>query len=233
MKFKDYSWALEGVAALVLLIGFVTMLITGTENLSNIVVQVIGLGILFFTLIRIRPILASRNDKDYIIIMLLEILIDITAGIMMLGFSDFVLSDKFFTFSRLTGAVFYIRGICHFYTTAKRYELHDLISFVVHILFISFGFLFLALGKLEAKDIVYAIYALTILLIGYFSYRSYKGYGHFRIQKGNKLKMTDYLEKDKPKEKEDVLEDPKSIEDQINPKKIDEPEKERPSVDIN
>lgn len=228
MKLKAYRWALEGITALVLLVGTITMIIVGTEEISKLIVQVIGLGFLFFTLIRIRPIIASRNEKDYLIIMLIEILVSFVVGIMLLFFSDWVQENtKFFTFSQLTGIVFYIRGIVHFYTTSKRYELHDIFSFIVHILLLSFGFLFL-FNTLEVEKIVYILYVLSFLLVGYFGYRTYTGYNRYRIEKTNQLKMQDYMEK--KEEKSDTIEDPVSIDEQIQPKIIEEPEENRPEV---
>lgn len=230
MKINVYRWALEGLAALVLLVGTITMIITGVDEIQKFIVQVIGIGILFFTIIRIKPLIAARNEKDYLIIMLLEILVDLVVGSILLFGAEWVngrSGEKFFTFSQFTGIVFYIRGIVHFYTTSKRYELHDLFSFIVNILMISFGFLFL-FNTLELKTIVYILYVLSFILIGYFSYRTYNGYNRFRIEKTNRLKMQDYLEKE---EKDpETIEDPVSIEEEIHPKIIEEPEEERPEV---
>ena len=229
MKLKTYGWALEGLAALVIFVGLIIML-TQKEDLSALVIQAVGLGILFFTIMRIKPIVSSRNEKDFVIIMVLELVLTIVVGIIMLFFSTTVEGSKIISFSRLTGVVLYTRGIVHFYTTAKRYELHDIVAFIVHVLFISFGFLFL-FNALEANYVVWVIYALSFLLVAFFSYRSYNGYSQFRTQKENELKMQDYVEKDKKKEK--VIEDPKNINDEINPKIIDEKDEERPHVDVN
>jgi len=241
LKLKDYNWVLDGLAALVLLVGFVTMFIVGNETISELVIRVVGLAILFFTAMRIKPIIAFRNEKDYLLIMFTEMLINLIVGVIMLFFATFVATSDIFTFSRLTGIVLYIRGICHFYTTSKRYELHDIIGFIVHILFISFGFLFLFSNAIEDKFVV-AIYLLTILLSGYFGYRSFKGYRNFRVLKENQLKVNNYV--DDKKHKEEVVEDPKHIEEKRNPKIIEEPQniqdpiiedkdEDRPSIDVN
>jgi hypothetical protein len=228
MKLKSYNWALEGLAALILLAGFVVMFMY-REDLPNLIIQLIGLGVLFFTIMRIKPILASRNEKDYVIIMVLEFLVALFAGIMMLFFVETVNTSEIVSFARLTGAVFYVRGIVHFYTTAKRYELHDMVSFVVHIVFLSLGFLFLINNSDLLSRFVWVIYFLTLVLSGYFGYRSFNGYKNFRLQKENNLKMQDYLSGEKNKKKEPVIEDPKQVE--ID--KIEEPKEDRPHVDVN
>lgn len=229
MKLKAYNWVLEGLGALVILVGVIIMIIQGMEEVSKLVVQVVGLGVLFFTLMRIKPILESRNEKDYIIIMVLEFIITLVIAFVMLLMADKVSQeDKFINFSRLTGTVLYLRGIIHFYTTSKRYELHDLVAFFVNVLFISFGFLFL-FNALKANYIVWVIYVLSFLLVGFFTYRSYNGYRNFRLQKENALKMQNYLEK----QKEEVIDDPKRIEDEIHPEVIEEPKEERPSINVN
>lgn len=228
MKLKAYRWAIEGIAALLLLVGTVAMMIIGVDEIKRLVVQVIGLGFLFFTAIRVKPIIDARDEKDYLIIMLLEILISFVVGVILLFFTDWVReNERIFTFSQFTGIVFYIRGIVHFYTTAKRYELHDLFSFIVHILLLSFGFLFL-FNTLQVETIVYILYVLSFLLIGYFSYRTYNGYNQFRIEKMNRLKMQDFIEKKDKEEKK--IDDPVSIEEQIQPKIIEEPQEERPEI---
>lgn len=230
MKLKAYNWVLEGLAALVILVGVVTMLIVGQETMGLMVIRVVGLGVLFFTLMRVKPILASRDDKDYLIIMLLELLVTLVVGAVLLFMAEKIESnEKWLTFSQLTGIVFYIRGIIHFYTTSKRYELHDLVGFFVNVLLISFGFLFL-FNTLEVNTIVWIIYGLSFVLTGYLAYRSWNGYGRFRLEKENKLKLQDFVEKDKKKEK--VVEDPKSIDDEINPVIIDEPKDDRPHIDV-
>jgi hypothetical protein len=221
MKLKNYSWALEGLAALILLAGFIVMFMYRNE-LPDLIINLIGLGVLFFTVMRIKPILASRNEKDYVIIMVLEFLVTLFAGIMMLFFVDIVNTSKLVSFARLTGAVFYVRGIVHFYTTAKRYELHDMVSFIVHIVFISLGFLFLVNNSDLLNSFVWVIYFLTLVLSGYFGYRSFNGYRGFRLQKENNLKIQDYL----TGEKEPVIEDPKQVEIE----KIDEPQEDRPTI---
>ncbi len=241
IKFKDYTWVLDGLAALLLLVAFIFMIINGADQVGTLVIQFTGLGILFFTLMRVKPIISSRNEKDYVLVMFVEILLDIAVGIMLLAASTYVESSDIFSFSRLLGLALFIRGVCHFWTTSKRYEMHDIISFIVHVVFMSFGFLFLYSNQLDQKNLAYGIIILSILLAVYFTYRSYNGYNHYRIQKGNSLKMGDYLEKDEKK----VIEDPKTIEEKINPKKIEEPkpvieekieepnDDNRPSIDIN
>lgn len=230
MKISAYRWALEGLAALVLLVGTIAMIAMGVEEIEQLIVQVVGLGMLFFTVIRIRPIIAARNEKDYLILMLLEILVTLVVGSILLFGTDWVnANDKLFTFSQFTGIVFYIRGIVHFYTTSKRYELHDLFSFVVNILMISFGFLFMFYpsNKLETT-IVYILYCLSFILVGYFSYRTYSGYNRFRIEKTNRLKMQEYINKEEKDPK--TIDDPVSIEEEIHPKIIEEPKEERSEV---
>lgn len=239
IKLKDYNWALEGLASLILLIAFVMMLIN-LNDVGVLIIRVTGLGVLFFTLIRIKPILASRNEKDYVIVMFSELIIDLAVGCLLLFASDTVNGHDIIGFGRLLGLVLFVRGVSHFWTTAKRYELHDIISFVMHVIFISVGAVFLYIQDKSLNDkVVILLLILSILLSMYFGYRTYKGYNHYRIQKTNALKMGDYLEK----KEEEVIEDPKSIEEKINPKTIDEPKKEkkieepnddnRPSIDIN
>ncbi|NLG82231.1 MAG: hypothetical protein GX490_06915 [Bacilli bacterium] len=233
IKFKDYFWALDGLGALLMLVAFVLMLIYKDE-VNDLVVRLTGIGVLFFTLMRIKPILANRHEKDYLLVMFSEMLIFLVVGALLLFMAPKLLEagDKdIFTYSRLVGLLLWIRGIVHFWTTAKRYELHDVIGFIVNVLFISFGFLFLLTNKLTSEKIALFLIIISLLLVAFFSYRTYNGYNNFRIQKVNALKMQDYLEK-KEEEKE-VIEDPKKIEDQINPKVIEEPEEKRPSLDIN
>ncbi len=229
IKFKDYHWALEGLASLVLLVAFVLMVINGSE-VGGLVKILTGVGIVFFTLMRIKPILSSRNEKDYVIVMLTEMIINIIVAVIFIFFTDDIKDEGIFSFSRLLGLILFIRGVSHFWTTSKRYELHDIFSFVVNIFFVSFGFLFVYSDNLKTKNIVLILIILSILLSVFFGYRSYRGYNNYRIQKGNLLKMGDYLAKNK----EDVIEDPKKIEEEINPKIIDEPKDEnRPPLDIN
>lgn len=234
IKFKDYRWALEGLTALILLITFVLMMVYGVTEVGKLVIRLTGLGLLFFTLVRIKPIISMRNEKDYILVMFSELLIFIIAGIMMLFFPDYVMQEnnKVFSYSRLLGAVLFVRGITHFWTTAKRYELHDIISFIVHIIFISFGFLYLYNNNLSQEEIVIAIMVLSLLLCAFFVYRTYNGYHHYRIHKMNLLKMEDYMNKKEKQKQEKTIKDPESIESQINPKKIEDPDDERPSIDV-
>ncbi len=234
IKFKDYNWFLEGLAALVLLVSFVLMLIYDTE-VALISIRLTGLGILFFTIIRVKPIIASRNEKDFLLLLFVEFMIDLIVGIVMLFSPEYLTKkdNEIFNFARLIGAVLFVRGVTHFYTTAKRYELHDIFSFVFHIIAISFGFLYLWNGNLTIEKIVLALEVIAIILSIYFGYRSYRGYNNYRIQKSNLLKMEDYLHK--PQEKPEVkIEDPLHIDEKINPKIVDEPEEDkRPSIDIN
>lgn len=227
MKLKNYSWVLEGITAIILLAAVVVMFIRQDE-LNALVIQLIGIGVLFFTVMRIKPILASRNEKDFVIIMVLEFVLSLVVGFVMLFLAQKVLTSDIYSFSRLTGVVIYTRGIVHFYTTTKRYELNDMVSFIANILLISFGFLFL-FNTLKETYVVWIIYALSFLLIGYFSYRSFNGYSRFRLQKMNELKLQNYSEK----KKQPKVEDPKQIEEKINPKVYNEPEEERPTVDVN
>lgn len=234
IKFKDYNWLIEGLAALVLLISFVLMLIYDTE-VALISIRLTGLGILFFTIIRVRPLIVSRDEKDFLLLMFIEFMIDLVVGTMMLFFPEYVTKkgNEIFNFARLIGIVLFVRGITHFYTTAKRYELHDIFAFIFHIIAISFGFLYLWNGDLTIEKIVLALEVLAIILSLYFGYRSYRGYNNYRIQKTNLLKMDDYLnqKQDKPKNQ---IEDPLHIDEKINPKIIEEPsEDDRPSIDIN
>jgi len=230
IKFKDYNWVLEGLAALLLLVAFILMVLNIPE-VEEIVIQLTGLGVLFFTLMRIKPILSSRNEKDYVIVMFSEIIIGIIVGILLLSVTDTIKTSDWISFNRLIGLVLFVRGVSHFWTTAKRYELHDMISFIMHVIFISVGSVFLYLTNADLnKKVVIVLIILAILLSIYSGYRSYNGYNRYRIQKGNALKMGDYLEK----KDEKVIEDPKSIEEKINPKIIEEPaEEDRPSVDVN
>lgn len=234
LKFKDYSWALEGVTALILLIAFIYMAVAGSDLGTLIIIPFTGLGILFFTLMRIRPIIKSRDEKDYVLVMFSEIIIDVVIGIMMLFFRETVSESNIISFSRLSGIVLFIRGVSHFWTTSKRYELHDFISFVFHILFLSFGFYFLLTNELKEAKIVVAIMILSLLLVGYFSYRSYNGYNNFRIKKENQLKMNDYLD---VKKENEIIDDPKTndkkIEEPKEEKEIEEPIDDRPSIDVN
>ncbi len=228
IKFKDYHWVLEGLAALVLLVAFVLMVFNGTE-VGSLVKVLTGFGIIFFTLMRIKPIISSRDEKDYVLVMFTEILIDIVIGIILIFFADKVKDEGILSFSRLLGLVLFVRGVSHFWTTAKRYELHDIISFIVHVFFISFGFLFIWSDNLTTKTIVIILMIISILLSIFFTYRSYNGYNNYRIQKQNQMKMGDYLEKEKEDETEKIDEPEPIVE-----KKIDEPNDDnRPSVDIN
>ncbi|QVK18960.1 hypothetical protein KHQ81_04410 [Mycoplasmatota bacterium] len=231
IKLKDYNWVLEGLSSLVLLVAFILMIVHGTKEVGLLVIQFTGLGVLFFTLMRIKPILSSRDEKDYVLVMFVELLIAVIVGVILLFFPESAKDSKsIISFSRLIGLVLFVRGICHFWTTAKRYELHDIISFIMHIVFISFGFLYLYTNSLKQGKIVIALMILSILLSIYFGYRSYNGYNRYRIQKGNIQKMGDYL----GKKNEKVIEDPKTIEEKINPEIIDEPiDDNRPSADIN
>ena len=243
IKFKDYHWVLEGLAALLLLVAFTMMVIYSTDEIGKIVIQLTGVAVLFFTLMRIKPILSSRDNKDYVIVMLAEMIISFIIGILLLFSPDTVQKeDAFLSFSRLVGVVLFIRGVSHFWTTSKKYEFHDIISFIVHIFFISFGFLFLYSNSLKEKNIVITLIVISILLSIFFGYRSYKGYNNYRIQKENAMKSNNYIDKKKKNEKKEKIEDPKSIEEKINPKiiedpksdeKIDEPDDNRPSIDIN
>ncbi|MDF2699511.1 MAG: hypothetical protein K0Q49_1067 [Haloplasmataceae bacterium] len=231
MKLKDYNWALEGLAALILFVAFILMWIR-MDEVSDIVVKLTGLGILFFTFVRIVPIIKSRNDKDYVLVMFTEMLVSLIAGVLMLFLTDNVVSasNNLYSFSRLSGIVLFLRGVSHFWTTSKRYELHDIVSFIVHVVFLSFGFLFLWNNNLQGKSIVIVVMILSIFLSGYFGYRTFKGYNTYRIQKMNALKVNDYLVK---KEDKTINVDPTHIEGKINPKKIEEPKEERPKVDVN
>lgn len=232
IKFKDYHWVLDGLAALLLIVAFIMMIINSTEEIGKIIIQLTGVAVLFFTLMRIKPIISSRNNKDYVIVMFGEMLITLIVGAILLFSPNTVRESSIISFSRLIGIVLFMRGVAHFWTTSKRYELHDIISFIVHIMFISFGFLFLYSNNLKEQRIVITLIILSLLLSLFFGYRSYRGYNNYRTQKGNLLKMGDYLEKKEKEEK--VIEDPKSIDEQINPKIIDEPNDEnRPSIDIN
>jgi hypothetical protein len=232
IKFKDYHWVLDGLAALLLIVAFIMMIINSTEEIGKIIIQLTGVAVLFFTLMRIKPIISSRNNKDYVIVMFGEMLITLIVGAILLFSPNTVRESSIISFSRLIGIVLFMRGVAHFWTTSKRYELHDIISFIVHIMFISFGFLFLYSNNLKEQKIVIALIILSLLLSLFFGYRSYRGYNNYRTQKGNLLKMGDYLEKKEKEEK--VIEDPKSIDEEINPKIIDEPNDEnRPSIDVN
>ena len=232
IKFKDYHWVLDGLAALLLIVAFIMMIINSTEEIGKIIIQLTGVAVLFFTLMRIKPIISSRNNKDYVIVMFGEMLITLIVGAILLFSPNTVRESSIISFSRLIGIVLFMRGVAHFWTTSKRYELHDIISFIVHIMFISFGFLFLYSNNLKEQRIVITLIILSLLLSLFFGYRSYRGYNNYRTQKGNLLKMGDYLEKKEKEEK--VIEDPKSIDEEINPKIIDEPNDEnRPSIDIN
>jgi phosphoglycerol transferase MdoB-like AlkP superfamily enzyme len=232
IKFKDYHWVLDGLAALLLIVAFIMMIINSTEEIGKIIIQLTGVAVLFFTLMRIKPIISSRNNKDYVIVMFGEMLITLIVGAILLFSPNTVRESSIISFSRLIGIVLFMRGVAHFWTTSKRYELHDIISFIVHIMFISFGFLFLYSNNLKEQRIVITLIILSLLLSLFFGYRSYRGYNNYRTQKGNLLKMGDYLEKKEKEEK--VIEDPKSIDEEINPKIIDEPNDEnRPSIDVN
>ena len=232
IKFKDYHWVLDGLAALLLIVAFIMMIINSTEEIGKIIIQLTGVAVLFFTLMRIKPIISSRNNKDYVIVMFGEMLITLIVGAILLFSPNTVRESSIISFSRLIGIVLFMRGVAHFWTTSKRYELHDIISFIVHIMFISFGFLFLYSNNLKEQKIVIALIILSLLLSLFFGYRSYRGYNNYRTQKGNLMKLGDYLEKKEKEEK--VIEDPKSIDEEINPKIIDEPNDEnRPSIDVN
>ena len=228
IKFKDYQWVFEGLAALVLLVTFVVMLVNSSTEVGKVIIQLTGIAILFFTVMRIKPILAARNEKDYLLVMFAEMFIALIVGVILLALPTQVTENKFIlSFSRLVGLVLFLRGVAHFWTTVKRYELHDIISFVVNVFFISFGFLFLWTDNLKERSIVIVLMVLSALLSVFFGYRSYGGYSHFRINKQNIQKMGNYIDKKKKPDK--TIEDPKIID-----KKIDEPEKEkRPSIDVN
>jgi|GEM_PF-970877 len=233
IKFKDYFWAFDGLGALLMLVAFILMIIYHNQ-VNDIIIRLTGIGVLFFTLIRIKPILANRNEKDYLLVMFSELLIFLVVGCLLLFMAPKLLEageKDIFTYSRLVGLLLWIRGIVHFWTTSKRYELHDIIGFIVNVLFISFGFVFLLTNSLTSDKITLFLIIISLLLVVFFSYRTFSGYNSFRIQKTNALKMQDYLEK--KEEDKEVIEDPKKIEDQINPKVIEEPEEKRPSVEVN
>lgn len=232
IKFKDYYWVLEGLAALLLLVAFILMLVYGIEDVGKIVIQFTGVAVLFFTIMRIRPILAYRDNKDYLLVMFGEMLIALIIGLLLLLSPQTVKESTVLSFSRLIGVILFVRGVSHFWTTSKRYELHDIFSFVVHVLFISFGFLYMYSNNLKEKNIVIALIIISILLSLFFGYRSYRGYNNYRIHKQNLMKLGNYINKKKKEKKEDVIDDPKSIDEKINPKIIEEPEKEQPSIDV-
>lgn len=231
IKFKDYNWVLEGLAAILLLVAFILMIFNSTQEVGKIIIQLTGVSILFFTLMRIKPILSYRDNKDYLLVMFAEMLIALLIGLLLLFSPQTVQKDgAILSFSRLVGIILFVRGVSHFWTTSKKYELHDIISFVVHIFFISFGFLFLYSNNLDEKNIVITLIIISLLLSIFFGYRSYRGYNNYRIQKENAMKINEYMDKKKEK---DVIEDPKSIEEEINPKVIEEPEDNRPNIDVN
>ncbi|HEY8363989.1 MAG TPA: hypothetical protein VIK84_00335 [Haloplasmataceae bacterium] len=238
IKLRDYQWVLEALAAILFIVTFILMAIYGDE-VRLTVIKLTGVGVLFFTLMRIKPILSSRKEKDYVIVMFSEIIISFVVGIILIFFTDKLQDNNLIMrFSALVGLILFIRGVSHFWTTSKKYELHDIISFVFHVFAMSFGFLFLVTkDTLTIDKVAIFLMIISVLLTFFFGYRSWGGYRNYRIHKLNIQKMGNYLEKKQEKEK--VIEDPVSIEEKINPKEIKDPvpneknDDDRPSIEIN
>ncbi|ERJ13507.1 hypothetical protein [Haloplasma contractile] len=231
LRFNDYGWVVKGFTSIVLLASFIYMLYIQYTNeavAESVLTPIIGITILLFTVVRIFPVLRSRSEKDYLLIMYSEILISIVIGALFIALPEFAYNN----FSILLGIILYIRGCVFFFTTTKRYELSDALSFVINILFISFGFAFVfAWNDFTPDSLMYVLIALALIFSVYYGYGTYTGFNNTHLNRQNRLKMDDVLKK-KEKEDDKVIQDPKHIEEKRNPKIIDEPKSDiRPTIE--
>ncbi len=241
-KIKEYLWVMFGIAGLLLLAAAIVLGFSkdAQDTLIQVLGVIIGIGIIGFSLFRIRVLHLYKKSNLMLGLHIAEIVLHIVVGLLFIFKIDFMGDYPWFTLS--LSLILYLRGFLFFYGIVYKDILADQVSFFAHLIFISIGAIFLFItipfknhSKYSITDLKPIVIVMFILLALYFGFKSYKGYVSYKHGKANRLKLNDYSQKNdsiqdtNEDENRDINVDEGLDIDDLD-KYIEEPEEERYTV---
>lgn len=200
--FKKYLWLFEFIGvALILTLGIIAYL-----N-QSIFLYVVGFALVILGVFRIVPLLKTTKDNLLKIIYLVEIVLNIGAGIWLVieGGKD-PYDENLMRY--LVGGVLYLRGLIYFFATVIRKEETDYIKFFTHIAFITLGPIIIINNIFNQKVLAIIVLVMVILASIFISLSGIKNYKNYRYEQLAKEETRSIKIKEVEEEK---IEDPKPV----------------------
>lgn len=175
--FRKYLWLWEFIGvALILGVGLVAKFV------PSVLFYIVGATFIILGIFRVIPLIKTTDDKLLKWIYFGEILIDVTAGVLLiiLAINDNV-DEGSNLLGYLVGGVLYLRALIYFFGTSLRKESTDWVAFIAHIALITVGTMIIAGGGFSLQQLGLVILVISILAaiaIGYDGYRNYNNYRH-------------------------------------------------------
>ncbi len=211
-KIKEYLWVMFGIAGLLLIAAALVFGISkdAQDTLIMIIGAIIGIGIVGFAVFRIRTLGLYKKSNLMLGLHIGEIALHILIGLLYIFKIDIMGTYPWFTLS--LASIFYLRGFLFFYGVVYKDILADQLSFFAHLIFLTFGSIFIFItipfsghDKYEVADLKPLIIVLFIITALFFGLKSYKGYVVYKHGKANRLKLNEYSErKSKTQDKNEI-----------------------------
>ncbi len=199
---KDYLFWIKVFASAVLFV-FGLFIFFDKELGTKFVVTVSGAAILIFALIRIYPIIKSKQPQEYKTMIVVEIVVNVIIGILLTyvgithqkgdgnnAFNEFIVEKYRF----LLGVVLYARGVIYFVGITFMKSEGTKIKFIVHICLLTIGVVCFA-RKIEVRDLSLLVAAISLLAFGYLALDSGITYNNYHNNK-KKEKQVDVSKED-------------------------------------
>ena len=191
--FSKYMWLFEMIAAALLLgLGLIMKFIPSA--------LLILVGLIFFVLgaLRIIPLVKTTDDKLLKILYIIELAIEMIAGVVLFifgakGMDDSVEKTKML-FGYIIAGIIYIRGFVYLLSCSFKKEKAHIVIFMIHIGLLTLASVIFARGGFTLSTLGWVLLAISVIcafFVGADGVKKYTNYRHneYAIKKTSDIKV--------------------------------------------
>lgn len=191
--FSKYMWLFEMIAAALLLgLGLIMKFIPSA--------LLILVGLIFFVLgaFRIIPLLKTTDDKLLKVLYLIELVIEMVAGVVLFIFGvkkmDDTVEKTKMLFGYIIAGIIYIRGFVYLLSCSFKKEKANIVIFLIHIGLLTLASIIFARGGFTLATLGWVLLAIAIvcaLFVGMDSIKKYSNYrqNEYAVKKTRDIKI--------------------------------------------